>query len=91
MVFMIARIVNQTKTFYLIEVAVTDNRSLSTLLIKPLGDVRKDEELIQYLIKNLIFSNGSWSKTFLYNIYQKKIKHMQESYKNRASRLINLL
>ena len=79
------------KTSYILEVAVPDNRSLSTLLIPSKGTAIKDELFIINLLENLVYASGSWSHSFLYNQENTRIKHLKESRAQWASRLVRYL
>lgn len=87
----VARIVNQGKVSYIIEVAVPDNRSISTLIIPSVGSLYKDELHIQKLLRNLVYSSGSWSNTFLQTVQHTKVKHLQETARKWAERLLRYI
>ena len=75
----------------LLEVAVPDNRSLSTLIIPSKGIIMEDEVTMRTLLTKLVFTSGSWSQSFLYNLQNIRVKHLQESYQQWAARLIKIL
>lgn len=84
----IARVTNGSRVSYILEVAVPDNRSLSTLIIPSKNNVYQDEKQIMYLLIRLVFSSGSWSKIFLSNLKHLKLKHLRESITDWARRLV---
>ncbi|PLR75789.1 hypothetical protein CU633_19070 [Bacillus sp. V3-13] len=87
----IAKITNRNKVSYVLEAAVPDNRSLSTLIIPSKGTIKEDEVTMKGLLKMLVFASGSWSQSFLYNLQNIRLKHLQESYKQWAARLVKNL
>lgn len=87
----VARIMNKGKVSYILEVAVPDNRSISTLIIPSVGDFYKDELHIQKLLRNLVYNSGSWSNAFLQTIQHAKVRHSQETARKWVERLIKHL
>lgn len=87
----IVKVNNGMKESFIIEVAVPDNRSLSTLIVPSLGSAHKSEIHIQGLLTKLVFNSGSWSNSFLKNQVHNKIRHYNESVKNWAQRIIYYL
>ncbi|MCM3325008.1 Tn7-like element transposition protein TnsE [Cytobacillus kochii] len=87
----IVKVNNGMKESFIIEVAVPDNRSLSTLLVPSFGSAHKSEIRIQELLTKLVFNSGSWSNSFLKNLVHNKIRHYDETARNWAQRIINCL
>ncbi|WP_317957580.1 Tn7-like element transposition protein TnsE [Oceanobacillus kimchii] len=87
----IVKVNNGKKESFIIEVAVPDNRSLSTLIVPSSGSVHKCEIHIQGVLTNLVFNSGSWSNSFLKNQVHNKIRHYHETVKNWAQRIIYYL
>lgn len=87
----IARVTNGSMVSYILEVAVPDNRSLSTLIIPSKNIAYQDEKQIKYLLTKLVFSSGSWSKIFLSKLKHFKLKHLQESITDWARRLVKCI
>ncbi|MFD1412241.1 MULTISPECIES: Tn7-like element transposition protein TnsE [Oceanobacillus] len=84
----IVKVNNGMKESFIVEVAVPDNRSLSTLIIPSSGSVHKSEIHIQGLLTKLVFNSGSWSNSFLKNQVHNKIRHYNETVKNWTQRII---
>jgi len=87
----VAKITIGYKVSYVIEVAVPDNRSISTLIISSENSVEKDEIKINYLLKKVVSNNGSWSESFLFNFCFVRVKHLRESVNDWASRFEKIL
>jgi hypothetical protein len=87
----IVKVNNDMKVLYILEVAVPDNRSLSTLIVPSIGTVYEDEKHIQDLLTKLVINSGSWSNTFLKTQTHRKVRHSNEGAANWAQRLINYL
>lgn len=87
----IAKVNNGLKESFILEVAVPDNRSLSTLIVPSLGLAYRNEIHIQGLLTKLVLNSGSWSNSFLKNQVHNKIRHSNETAMNWAQRLINYL
>lgn len=87
----IARVTNGSRVSYILEVAVPDNRSLSTLIIPSKNVVYQDEKQIKYLLTKLVFSSGSWSKNFLSKLNHFKLRHLQEAIIDWARRLVKCI
>ncbi|MBG9787020.1 Tn7-like element transposition protein TnsE [Brevibacillus laterosporus] len=64
---------------YILEVAVPDNRSLSTLLLKLGADMEVDEKIIIKTLEHLVFNSGNWNSKFLKEIPHKRIKHIDDT------------
>lgn len=71
----IVKVTTNGKTSFIVEVAVPDNYSLSTLIIPSTDNLFNDETFIKKLLKNLIFKSGSWSTEFLNNYIHFRVKH----------------
>ncbi|MEC1698149.1 Tn7-like element transposition protein TnsE [Schinkia azotoformans] len=84
----IVKVVINNNAFYILEVAVPDNYSLSTLIVPLINNQGENERLIQSLLKNLVLNNGNWSKSFLKKINHSKIRHSYENYKLWGKRII---
>lgn len=87
----IVKVNNEMKESFILEVAVPDNRSLSTLIIPSLGSPHKNEIHIQGLLTKLVFNSGSWSNSFLKNQVHNKMRHYDETARNWAQRIIYCL
>ncbi|MEW9677912.1 Tn7-like element transposition protein TnsE [Lentibacillus sp. L22] len=66
-VYAIVKVNNGLKDSFILEVAVLDNRSLSTLIVPSLGSVHRNELHIKGLLTKLVLNCGSWSRSFLNN------------------------
>ncbi|MCM3715864.1 Tn7-like element transposition protein TnsE [Alkalihalobacillus oceani] len=74
----IAKVSSFRKMSYIIEVAVPDDKSISTLVIPAKGGYQRDEGRIKELLLNLVFFGGSWSKSFMESIPHMKVRHLRE-------------
>ncbi len=87
----IVKVNNGMKESFIIEVAVPDNRSLSTLIVPSLGSFYKDDINLQRLLTKLVLNSGSWSNSFLNNQVHNKVRHYNETVRNWAQRIIYYL
>lgn len=71
---------------YVIEIAISDNRSLSTLMIKNL-EKDKVEYIIGRILHALVYSSGTWSSEILKKIEHVRIKHTKNNSKEWAIRI----
>lgn len=65
---------NTGLSVYVIEVATPDNKSLSTLMIKNLFEVRA-EYVIKEILNGLVYSSGAWNSKKLKKYDYVRIKH----------------
>ena len=73
----------QSKPIFIIEVALPDNRYLSTLLFWPKQDIRSEElkDFVNKLVTSLVVNNGSWNTDFLNNsnfVKFSKLRHLKK-------------
>lgn len=71
----IVKVINGGKKSYILEVAVPDKKTISTLIVPISGDKNKDEEKILKLLEQLVYHGGNWSLIFLKGMLHKKLKH----------------
>ncbi|WP_090835364.1 Tn7-like element transposition protein TnsE [Bacillus mycoides] len=88
----IAKINNKSTgtSSYVIEIATSDNRSLSTLMIKNLAE-GKEEYILKEILNALVYSSGSWNSEKLREFDHVRIKHTQNSIREWAKRIENYL
>lgn len=65
---------NTELSAYVIEIATPDNKSLSTLMIKNLPEVRA-EYVIKEILNGLVYSSGTWNSKKLKKYNHVRIKH----------------
>ncbi|MEH7355404.1 Tn7-like element transposition protein TnsE [Neobacillus drentensis] len=87
----VVKIINGSKTSYILEVAIPDNRSLSTLIIASQNSLDRDEKQIKHILTQLTYNNGSWSEKFLAEFYFKRVRHLQTNNEDWALRLSKYL
>ncbi|TDY07311.1 UNVERIFIED_CONTAM: hypothetical protein BJ099_10429 [Lysinibacillus xylanilyticus] len=87
----VVKITSDLKKSYVIEVAVPDNHSISTLIIPSLEDIHMDEVRLSFLLKGLINKGGSWSNQFLFNIPHLKLKHMHDNIDRWTKKLLEMV
>jgi len=87
----IARVSTIKGSKYILEVGVSDNRFLSTLIVPSTSALNEDEKIIKELLKRLVYASGSWSNVFLYKYRHERLKHFQESSKQWVKRIKRIL
>lgn len=87
----IVKVNNGLKESFILEVAVPDNRSLSTLIVPSSGSAYRNEIHIQELLTKLVFNSGSWGHSFLKNQQHNKVRHSNETTRNWAQRIRNYI
>ncbi|WP_299091097.1 Tn7-like element transposition protein TnsE [uncultured Metabacillus sp.] len=83
----IVKVVNGIKESFILEVAVPDNRSLSTLIVPSSVATYSSENHIKGLLNKLVLNSGSWSNSFLKNQVHHKVRHSNETARNWAQRI----
>ncbi|WP_277679754.1 Tn7-like element transposition protein TnsE [Gracilibacillus dipsosauri] len=83
----IVKVVNGIKESFILEVAVPDNRSLSTLIVPSSVSTYSSENHIKGLLNKLVLNSGSWSNSFLKNQVHHKVRHSNETARNWAQRI----
>jgi TnsE C-terminal domain len=61
---------------YILEVAVPDNRTLSTLLLKSEETMESDERVIKNILKQLVYKSGNWDSNVLKKLRHRRTKHL---------------
>ncbi|WP_044894237.1 Tn7-like element transposition protein TnsE [Bacillus alveayuensis] len=73
--------------FYVLEVGRADNKPLSTLLLKIQGTTDRQEEIIQTIIKGLVYNSGNWNSKQLEKLNYIKLKHSSKTVDVWAARM----
>ncbi|MFJ6209198.1 Tn7-like element transposition protein TnsE [Lysinibacillus sp. NPDC092081] len=87
----IAKVKSKNRILFILEIAVPDNKSISTMIVSSSGNMKSDEKTINDLLTRLILWGGSWSGEYLMKMPHFRIRHSNEIARHWMARIIKYI